>query len=259
VSETSFDIALMGWGTRGVDQLTVEQLRALSQARAVAVDPGAPPPIFEMLSEYPAEVHDLGALYQDDAAKADVYETMVRTVLGLAGRRGPTVWMTYGHPLLYSTPSRLLQTECARRGLRLAIFSGISSIAEITSALGLDIAERGLQIHFANRLLAQAITIDPTVDLLIMQPGGLGETHLCRDPVARQLRDLRPYEALQAHLERFYPAQHCYTSICLSDEGTAHEIFGAPIARIVELAPTLHYGHTWYVPALPDEAQGVSH
>jgi precorrin-2 methylase len=258
MSEAPFDIALLGWGTRGVDQLTVEHLRAIGQARAVAVDPGTPASIVEMLREYPVEVHDLAALYEDGAAKREVYEAMARTVLGLAARLGPTVWMTYGHPLLYSTPSRLLREVCARRGLRLTVLSGISSIAEITTALGLDIAERGLQVHFANRLVARAPAIDPTVDLVIMQPGGLGETHLCRDPVARQARDLAPYAALQAHLERFYPPAHRYTSICLSDEGTAHEIFEASIARIVELAPALHYGHTWYVRALPDEARGVS-
>ena len=61
-AETGFDVALVGWGTRGVEQMTVEQLRALGQARDVVVDPGAPPSIFELLRAYPAEVHDLRSL-----------------------------------------------------------------------------------------------------------------------------------------------------------------------------------------------------
>lgn len=45
------------------------------------------------------------------------------------------------------------------------------------------------------------------------------------------------------------------TSICLSDEsGGAHEVLEAPLARITELAPGLHYGHTWYIRGLPEAA-----
>ena len=251
----SFDIALMGWGTRGAAQVTVEQLRALGEARTVVVDPGAPASIFRMLEAYPADVHDLRSLYRDDAEKRDVYPAMAKTVVALAESRGPAVWMTYGHPLVYSMPSRILIRECRERGLRLSILSGISSIAEIMSALEIDIAERGLQVHFANDLVSLEKRIDPSVDLLVMQPGGLGETRLCRDAALRRVRDVTIYERLQSHLERFYPSHHRFTSICLSDEsGGAHEIFEAPISRVVELAPELHYGHTWYVRAIPGES-----
>jgi hypothetical protein len=254
-SGSVFDIALMGWGTRGVDQITVEQLRALKVARNVVVDPGAPPSVFRMLEAYSADLHDLRAVYEDHAEKRDVYPAMARTVLELAQHGGATVWMTYGHPLVYSTPSRILIRECRERGLRLLIFSGISSIAEIMTVLEVDIAERGLQIHFADQLVSLERPIDPSVDLLVMQPGGLGETRLCRDPEKRRLRDVGVYRKLQSHLERFYPSDHRFTSVCLSDEpGRAHEVFEASIARIVELAPDLHYGHTWYVKARPGKA-----
>jgi len=66
---SEFDVALMGWGTRGVDQITVEQLRALGQARDIVVDPGAPPSIFQMLAAYPAQIHDLRPLYADDEVR----------------------------------------------------------------------------------------------------------------------------------------------------------------------------------------------
>ncbi len=45
------------------------------------------------------------------------------------------------------------------------------------------------------------------------------------------------------------------TSICLSDErGGAHEVLESPLARHPELAPGLHYGHTWYIRGLPEAA-----
>ncbi len=199
-----FDVALVGWGTRGVEQMTVEQLRALGQARDVVVDPGAPPSIFELLRAYPAEVHDLRALYRDGEQRRDAYRAMAEAVLELAQRRGRTVWLTYGHPLVYSMPSRILARECRARGLRLWVLSGISSLDEIMSVLELDIAERDLQVVFANHLVSRRRPIDPLVDLVVMQPGALGETGICRDPAQRQARDLGAYRELRAHLVRFY-------------------------------------------------------
>jgi len=252
-AETGFDVALVGWGTRGVEQMTVEQLRALGQARDVVVDPGAPPSIFELLRAYPAEVHDLRALYRDGQQRRDAYQAMAEAVLELAQRRGRTVWLTYGHPLVYSMPSRILARECRSRGLRLRVLSGISSLDEIMSVLELDIAERDLQVVFANHLVSRRRPIDPLVDLVVMQPGALGETGICRDPALRQARDLSAYRELQAHLLRFYPPQHRLTSICLSDERDgAHEIVEAPLADVPELAPGLHYGHTWFIRALDE-------
>jgi predicted O-methyltransferase YrrM/precorrin-2 methylase len=253
-----FDVALLGWGTRGVDQITVEQLRALGQARDIVVDPGAPPSIYQMLAAYTAPLHDLGSLYRDGARKEDVYPAMTAAVLQLAETRGATVWMTYGHPLVYSMPSRILIRECRARGLRLKVLSGISSIAEIMSVLGLDIAERDLQVTFANHVVSRRRPIDTSVDLLVMQPGALAETTLSRDPAVRAGRDVSAYRALQEHLERFYPGSHPYTSVCLSDEpGVPNEVVEAPIARIAELAPGMHYGQTWYIRALPDAAPSV--
>ena len=222
-----FDVALLGWGTRGVDQITVEQLRALGQARDIVVDPGAPPSIFQMLAAYAAPIHDLASVYRDGARKEDVYPAMTAAVLQLAETRGATVWMTYGHPLVYSMPSRILIRECRARGLRLKVLSGISSIAEIMSVLGLDIAERDLQVTFANHVVSRRRPIDTSVDLLVMQPGALAETTLSRDPAVRAGRDVSAYRALQEHLERFYPSSHPYTSVCLSDEtGVANERAG---------------------------------
>jgi predicted O-methyltransferase YrrM/precorrin-2 methylase len=257
-TEPDFDVALLGWGTRGVDQITVEQLRALGQARDIVVDPGAPPSIFQMLAAYKAPIHDLASVYRDGARKEDVYPAMTAAVLELATTRGATVWMTYGHPLVYSMPSRILIRECRTRGLRLKVLSGISSIAEIMSVLGLDIAERDLQVTFANHVVSRRRTIDTGVDLLVMQPGALAETTLSRDPAVRAGRDVSAYRLLQEHLERFYPGSHTYTSVCLSDEpGVPNEVVEAPIARIAELAPAMHYGQTWYIRALPDAAPPV--
>jgi predicted O-methyltransferase YrrM/precorrin-2 methylase len=254
-AEPDFDVALLGWGTRGVDQITVEQLRALGQARDIVVDPGTPPSIFAMLAAYTAPIHDLAAIYRDGARKEDVYPAMTAAVLKLAETRGATVWMTYGHPLVYSMPSRILIRECRARGLRLKVLSGISSIAEIMSVLGLDIAERDLQVTFANHVVSRRRPIDTGVDLLIMQPGALAETTLSRDPEVRRGRDVRAYRAFQEHLERFYPSSHPYTSVCLSDvNGVPNEVREAPIGRIAELAPEMHYGQTWYIRALPDGA-----
>jgi predicted O-methyltransferase YrrM/precorrin-2 methylase len=258
-NDSEFDVALMGWGTRGVHQVTVEQLRALAQARDIVVDPGAPPSIHQMLAAYEAPVHDLSTLYRDGAQKEDVYPAMTAAVLALAESRGATVWMTYGHPLVYSMPSRLLLGECRARGLRLKVLSGISSVAEVMSVLGLDIAERDLQVTFANHVVTRRRPIDPAVDLVVMQPGALAETGLCRDPEQRRKRDVSAYRALQEHLLRFYPADHVYTSICLSDEeGVPHQVVEAQLARIEELAPDMHYGQTWYIRAVPQEGRPIA-
>ena len=256
-AETGYDVALLGWGTRGVEQMTVEQLRALGQARVAVVDPGTPPALLELLRAYPAELHDLSAHYAEGRRRSEAYQAMAETVAGLAERQGPVAWLTYGHPLVYSTPSRLLRDECRARGLRLLVLSGISSLDEIMSVLGLDIAERDLQVVLAQHLLSRRRPLDPLVDLIVMQPGALGETGVCRDPARRRSRDVGAYRELQEHLQRFYPPDHRLVSVCLSDErGGVHEVLDFALAEIAERAPALHYGHTWFVRAVDEAGLG---
>lgn len=248
--DADFDIAVMGWGTRGVEQMTVEQLRTLGQSAAIAVDPGATESIRTMLAAYSAHIEDLAPLYANDHRKADVYPRMVERVLELQAAYGPTAWLTYGHPLLYSRPSQLLIAACSERDLRLSVLTGISSLAEIMSVLGLDISSRGLQVYFADQLVRERPPIHTDSDLVVMQPGGLCEERLCRDFEARQRRDVSAYRELQAFLEPLYPKGHALTSICLSEEpNRPHEVFEAPLSSITELAPRLHYGHTWLISA----------
>jgi hypothetical protein len=204
-----------------------------------------------MLSVYDAELHSLESLYRDHADKRAVYAEMAARVIHLAESSGPIVSLCYGHPMVYSRMSQLIVAHCREHGLRLRILSGISSIAEIMTALRLDIAARGLASVFANQLLDPRRRIDPTLDLLVMQPGGLGETSLCRDATLRRERDLEPYARLQARLLEFYPEEHTFTSICLSELAEpSHQIDTHRVDAIVALAPALHYGHTWYFRAV---------
>lgn len=248
----SFDIALIGCGVRGFQQLTLEQLEALRQANDVVLIPGLAKDSYKIFRRFRLKVHDSNKLYREGRDRNHVYEEIADYVLAFAKNKGGTVAAFYGHPLVYSSISQRIIRKGRSLGLEIVIYAGVSSIDEIFCLLNVDIARRDLQICSAEHLCMETLEINPKMDLLLMQPGGLGETTLCRQSAKRLKRpQLSLYRKLQKHLERFYPPNHAVFLVVLSSLSNRKDrVVEARVRDLVRIAPRLRYHHTIFIPAL---------
>lgn len=245
----AFDIAILGWGTRGIEQMTVENLYLLKKSRFVAVSPGAPQELWDLLKDLKIRVHDLSIEYREGDPPREVYQRIARKVLRLGQKWGGVVFLQYGHPLIYSLPTQLVLAESESRGLDTRILPGISSIDQILCLLGEDIANRGIQICHAGPFFLHRQSINPRMDLILMQIGRVGEKTICLNVSERAQRVRKDlYRRLQRHLERFYPRKHPMTVICLQGAlNRSDQVIRATVADLLRIAPFLHVGHTAYI------------
>lgn len=247
-----YDIAIIGWGTRGVRQLTLEHLEILKSGRDLVVSPGASEDLWEFFKKLKLKIHDVTPLYRQGEIPSQVYRRIAEVVLRLGKRYGRTVFVQFGHPLVYSKPSRIVLQESRRLGLRTYIYPGISSIDQILCLLEIDIAERDVQICHAGSLLRQKKVLNPRMDLILMQLGRLGEMRLCLD-IEKRARNVKIelFRKLQRLLEKFYPRTNPMWVVCLNGSlDLSDQIVEATIGDLVKLAPAFHVGHTVYIKSL---------
>lgn len=248
-----FDIALIGSGTRGLKQLTVEQLELLEASSTVILSPGIGQDLKDFVKSQKNSVVDLEPYYQEGKSRQKVYREIASCVIGEAKKEGGILFIQYGHPMIYSKPSRLILKMAKKEKLRVIVKSGISSLAEIMSILRLDIRDRDVQIFHAEHLIKEKKKINPYVDLFLMHVGMLGDTKVARNKTKRLNRsEIGAYPEFQRYLEKFYPPNHQVMAITLNQEDPGQDIIiNERLKDIEKLAPLLHYGHTLYLKALP--------
>jgi precorrin-2 methylase len=236
-----YDIAVLGWGTIGSRQLTLEQVEALSCARDIVLSPGVTPELRKYLGRLPAPTHDVGELYQEGATRRPIYERIAQHVLMLGETRGGTAFLQYGHPLVYSTPSQLILKGSARKKLKTLVYPGVSSIDQVLCVLGLDPADRGVTILNSVAVYQEKPELNPFVDLLLMVPGRLNDPTVSRTGTSLSEASRLAYAQLQAHLRTYYPAHHPLWAISVSAElSTADHVIKTRIDQLQALAPSLN-------------------
>ncbi len=247
----AYDIAIIGWGTRGKWQLTLEHLHLLQQAKHIVLSPGPPQDLIEYLGEFPAKIHDLNRFYQEGRVRSRIYQDIARYVLDLSASEGSVAFLQHGHPLIYSSPTEKVVRGAKKRKLKMVVASGISSIDEIFSLLRLDIIHNDLQICHATQLYKQRKKINPKMDLMLMQIGALDDKKARRNLLTRpETVNREPFEKLYRHLLKFYsPSQKMYSLCVLASLDGSDLLLKATLKDLVKLGPYLHYGHTLYFPA----------
>ena len=246
-----FDIGIIGWGTRGARQLTLEHLNILKNGRDLVVSPGATDDLWELFRKLKLQIHDITPIYQSGAISSQVYRRIAKKVLDLGRRHGRTVFVQYGHPLVYSKPSELIIRESKKLGLRTIISPGISSMDQILCLLGVNIGLRDVQICQAGHLLMKKKRLNPHMDLVLFQPGTLGRERLCLSLGARRT-GTRQFRKLQRHLEKFYPKTHPMWIVSLNGAlDRSDQTVEATVGDLARLAPAFHVSHTIYIKGLP--------
>ena len=257
----SFDMAIMGCGMRAHWQFTIEQIQALHATRHLFLAPSIPEAIAAFLDmNFDAELIDLGKYRKGGADRTLAFEQMAEEVASCANSNANTAFVTYGHPLVYSSLSHCVLAACRRLGLAPVVFSGVSSIDEILSLLEIDIAQRAIQIINSDVLLYDISQLNIYSDVIVMRIGCMGVSLFHNSYESFQgSKDMRAYRGLQGLLEEKYSPDHPIMlihvdysqamSAPLPKRSMRQFIHNCKLSELSSVAWSLHTCHTLYIPS----------
>lgn len=239
-------ISLVGIGTKGLQQMTLEGLARLRGAEKIF---SFQVRCHEMLAF--AQDHDLvdpefiDELYQDGAVDNDNYARILAR-LHQAGREFENIaLLVQGHPLLGVTISQRLKTIY---GAQVEAIAAPSSLDNLFIERWRDPLDRGSLMIDANRLLLFQQKLNPEIDTYIYHVCSVGNSATdFREPWRHNRLDL-----LQARLREFWPDDHVIEFLHSpeSDRASAVRVLTATVGTLDHHLRDVHFGMTLWVPGL---------
>lgn len=239
------ELVVMGSGLMGSHHLTLETIEEIRRADVVFhLVTGAE--AVEALARLNPNLYSLIDFYREGAVDLEVYGQIVSYLLAqaMAGRRVGFVVM--GHPSVYVAATHMLVEHGPRYGVNVRVLAALSTIDVMLTSLPFDIANTGLQVLDANRLVAYALEPQRNVPLLVFQVGCFGSGIITRLKQNHEER-LRP---LVEYLLRFYPEGHP-VEIVECEMGWPHRAVRhrLPLGELASAGHLVNYNTTLYVPA----------
>jgi uncharacterized protein YabN with tetrapyrrole methylase and pyrophosphatase domain len=192
-----------------------------------------------------ADAEDLSMFYRPGVRRSLIYREISAHVLHQAQTLAPVALALYGHPLFFSTLSRMVLAGSQWLKMKSLVLPGLSSIDAIFADLQIDPGEVGLQIHEATELLLHKRSIDPIRGLLVFQPAQAG------DLLHSDRASLSPFSLVTDYLLRYYPGSHSvYLVRSATEPWERATTLSVPLASIPEHGITLPADFTVYVPPL---------
>jgi hypothetical protein len=239
-------LVVVGTGIRALTQITRETRAALENAARVFYGVGDPLTEQWIRSVQP-EAESLDTLYRDGLPRRVTYRKMVDRILA-AVRNGARVCVCLeGHPGVLVHVSHAAIGAARAEGFEAHMLPGVSTLDVLFSDLGIDPAERGLQMFDATDFLLCERKIDNTTPLVLWQVDCLGDPAFHTDGYSRGHLPL-----LEDALATVYGRDHeiyLYQAAILP---VAKPIIDR--ATVATLTESTLRGFTMYVPASADPA-----
>jgi uncharacterized protein YabN with tetrapyrrole methylase and pyrophosphatase domain len=238
------EIVVAGAGMLSSLHMTVDTIREVSLADHVFHMLSGPPAI-AMLQRLNPRTHSLVGFYREGDLDLDVYNRIVSFLIAQAMAHQRIVFVVMGHPSIYVAPTHLLTEHAPRYGVTVRICPAVSAIDTILAVMPFDIANTGLQILDANRIVAYALEPARNVPLLVFQVGCFGSGYITR-LTANSPDRLRP---LAEYLGRIYPPEHVVELIESEMEWPHRAVrLRMPLMELASNGHLVTYNTTLYVP-----------
>jgi uroporphyrin-III C-methyltransferase len=244
-TEQTCDIYLLGLGIVACRHLTRETESAIRDCRTVFILSNEPA-VYRCLTALGPKVIALDYLYEPPGKpRTKVYAEMAQTVLAAARSEPPVAFACYGHPLFYSSSSRMILDVGQAEGLQIKVLPGISALDTLFVDLELDPAP-AVQLYEATAALVYRYELQPDVPCFLLQVGML-ETGLYAPHTSNPAR----FNRLKAYLLQFYPDDHYVAFVLSSTNPVARpKIVRYAIRNIERITETEHGLMTLYIPPL---------
>lgn len=244
---SSADIYLLGSGVLSFLDITLYTQKILRQCKTVFFLHDMPT-LERFLKEItPNPINLMPIYYVDGRNRSDIYQDIARHVIEGAEKEKPIALLMHGHPLVYSSISRLILTQCRDRGIGVEVVPAVSSLDRMFIDLGLDIAERGLQVLSAAMAVHEGIVLNPKVGCIFFQIAH------ATSPLAMRLCETPPEDVtpFKEYLLDFYPPEHVvYIVESAVELGFESRITPLELERLEKAAPAMNYTASLFVPAV---------
>lgn len=204
MTETPFDVFIVGTGMVGTRQITHEVDRAFEKSETVFLIDHQSDIMSRYLEEFDTTIVNLTEEYEEGKRREETYRQMAERVMDEAEESGePVTLALYGHPFVFVSPSRWIVTEADERGLEVKKLPGISSMDCLYADIALDPGESGLQMFEATDLLVHEHDLNQHVPAMIWQIGVV-ETIRHTEAASKPGR----FSRIRNYLQQFYPDNH---------------------------------------------------
>jgi precorrin-3B methylase len=240
-----FDIYIVGLGIVGTRQITKEVDYILKKSDHVFLLFTQNTMHDYITNEIGTEVTDLHEEYEEGSDRFDTYRRMADRVLNNAKNTNKSITHApYGHPSIFVSPTRLIQEEGPKHGLRVKVVPGISAIDCIFAEIGLDPGTNGVQMYEASDFLLRKFEPNPYVPLFLWQIGAI-ETGLYSMKKSKPER----FSRIRQYLESFYPKSHIlYLLRTATYPFTNSEQHGFQLKNFEKQHYKIDPVHTLYIP-----------
>jgi hypothetical protein len=227
------ELVVVGAGMSGGDHLTFQTAQEIAQSDCVFhLMTGAR--AIQTVAQLNPNTFDLTSMYRENDLDLEVYGRIASYLIAQALHFRKVTLIVMGHPSIYVAPTFLLLEHGPRYGIDVRVLPAVSSIDVILSGLRFDIANSGLQILDANRLLTYGLLPQTNVPLLLFQLGCFGSGYITR----QQQNSVDRLARLSEYLLQFYPRSH-RVQLVECDMGPPHK----PFCFELELSALRSHGH----------------
>lgn len=187
----------------------------------------------------------LDALYVEGSVRANIYENIAKWVVNDARKEPGVCYLTYGNPMIFDEPTRLIIDEAAKLGLTVEVLPGISFIDRIIAHFRIPIIAPGVQVYEASAMIEEKLKIENRAPCFIAQVGAFQDEF-----AAGKTRNLpQKYYQLVNYLRLFYPPDHVTHLYDLTETSDSQCTLQIPLCMLPLASEGITYGTTLYLPA----------
>ena len=163
-------VYIVGQGVKGVSQLTLEANKVLTNMDLIVyMDSGSE--VHEYISIIGKKGFNVLPWYQEHWDRMMIYEKIANYIIRQAKRLQRVAYLASGNPLFLNSICELILNFSKIAGIRVEVFSGVSSIDTIITDLRIPVGDFGLQCYDATVFGQIKPKIDTSVPLMLFDPG----------------------------------------------------------------------------------------
>lgn len=243
--ESVVKLYLVGIGTKGLDQITLEGLKILKQSEKIlSFQVRAHEMVGFAAAQDLVDPEFIDDLYIDGAIDNDNYARILNRIHEVGQDFETVAVLVQGHPLLGVTISQRLK---AAYGTQVRAIAAPSSLDNLFIERWRDPLDRGSLMIDANRMLLFGQNLNPEIDTYIYHVCSVGNS---------ATNFLEPWrgnrlEILRDHLLRFWPADHVIEflhSPDTEDNSGPLRVLSTTVGELATAVRDVHFGMTLLVP-----------
>lgn len=207
MSSEDVDLYILGAGVKIPAHLTVEVLEAIQSSNVLYTVIRKPKEEW-LPTSVDIDVISYWDLFKAGDIRRNNYKRAVESILDAIEAKGPVAYLTPGNPVVFDSVSHALIEEGGKRGYKLKVCTGISSVDTLLTDVVQDIAP-GLQIYDSSSLVLYDIPLNSCFPSILFQVDVFGSNRALHG-IKTPRNYLLP---LKEHLLRFYPENHEVTFV----------------------------------------------